>query len=53
MENIIPNKNGRIYTKEIFDKCLADFKKTILKQLIKSERKSKLEKLKNVQFRNN
>ena len=38
--------------KEAFEKCLADYKRTIWKELRKAERKEKLEKLENVQIRN-
>ena len=50
--NNTPNQNGRIYPKEAFEKCLADYKRTIWKELRKAERKEKLEKLENVQIRN-
>ena len=49
---MIPNKNGRIYPKELFEKYLDEYNRTIFKQLIKSERKTKLKKIENVQFRN-
>jgi len=50
--NMIPNKNGRIYPNELLRKSCEDFYIKMANKKRKEDRKTKLEKIEQVQFRN-
>jgi len=49
---MIPNKNGRIYPNELLRKSCEDFYIKMANKKRKEDRKTKLEKIEQVQFRN-